>query len=387
MGDAVESGSRKVHGGGEAPSGAPAVPGVLHVISGNSQAGAERHVLLLARAQMEMGMRVVIAYRHGGWLSGELQRLDLPAVPLGMRGTLDFATILALRRIAGRERLPIIHGHLARGMSYAASAARWRNLRSVGTDHMSRPATAMPRLDAAITVSEDGRTRALAAGLRPERVTSILNGVDQAPLGNSSGRGLALRGSLGISPEVPVVGVLARVTPVKGHDVLLNAVSGMTGTLPRLVFAGPEDPRWRTHLDNVAQEVGVSEYVRFLGSISDVGAFLAACDVVVAPSRMEACGMSVAEAMCAGRPVIASAVGGMPELIQHGVTGLLVPGEDPEALAQALEALLIDPQRRCTIGRAAAADAASRFTVDAMVRSTLEVYVAALGAPRISDQK
>jgi glycosyltransferase involved in cell wall biosynthesis len=356
-------------------------PSVLHIISGNSLAGAERHVILLARQQAAEGRRVHVAFPRGGWLADELDRTGLPHSPLSLRGTMDAASLARLVALTRREHLDLAHGHLARGMFYALATARCTGAACIGTDHMAHPNWVMPYMDHVIELSQDGSAKAAAAGCRAERMSVVPNGIDDSNLPADPGAASAQRETWGVATGAMVVGLLGRISWVKGHDLLLRAVSEMPERArPWLAFAGAEEPAWGARVREEARRLRLSARVLFLGPQNDTGLFLACCDIVVAPSRKEACPMAVMEAMAAGRPVVAAAVGGIPDMVEDGRTGLLVPPGSPSALRDALGLLLKDMTLRRKLGEAARLDAAARFTARAMVAGTNAVYSAIVAA-------
>jgi glycosyltransferase involved in cell wall biosynthesis len=178
-----------------------------------------------------------------------------------------------------------------------------------------------------------------------------------------------------------VVAIVASLHERKGHAVLLDALALLAarGVEPLCLAAGtgPEGDA----LQDRARSLGITGSVRWLGQVADVRPVLAAADVVVMPSLAEGLGVAAIEAMAAGRPVVASAVGGLPELITDDVQGLLVPPRDAGALATALERCLADPALRARLGAAGESRAAA-FSTAAMARGTVSVYERALASRR-----
>ncbi|HEY3267058.1 MAG TPA: glycosyltransferase family 4 protein [Armatimonadota bacterium] len=352
---------------------------VVHVVSGNSLAGVERHVLLLARSQMAHGMGVHVAFRRGGWFAQALRESGIPHTPLPMRGTLDPITLAQLVRLAFRERADVVHGHLSRGMVYALATARLTGLPSVGTDHMGAAHWTMPYLDRLI-VPTAGFLRQAPYPLAESQVAMAPNGVDLEALQEDAWRAAEERRSWNIPAEALVVGVLGRLSPVKGHDLLLRAVATMSDReRPYLVFAGPEEAEWGRRLRQLATTLGLDAATRFLGPRQNVGAVLAAFDVVAMPSLMEMCPLALLEAMSLGCPVVACEVGGIPDIVDDGRTGLLTPSQDPAALADALHLLLSNRPLRLRLGAAASKEAANRFTAKAMAHAIERIYREAIG--------
>ena len=170
--------------------------------------------------------------------------------------------------------------------------------------------------------------------------------------------------------EGPVVGYVGRLSPEKGVDVLLRAVSALPGVTVVLVGDGPD----RRRLERLGRELGIAPRMIMSGWQADARPWLPGIDVLALPSRLEGLGMAAVEAMLAQRPVVASRVGGTPEVVADGETGLLVPPEDHDALAGALDSLLGDSSRRERMGMLGRKVALERFGVERMLRSYEAVY-------------
>ncbi|MFP4560976.1 MAG: TIGR03088 family PEP-CTERM/XrtA system glycosyltransferase [Thiohalorhabdus sp.] len=221
-----------------------------------------------------------------------------------------------------------------------------------------------------------------AIGVRPERMTRICNGVDVERFRPGTGGG-ALRGRAGFPAAAPVIGWVGRMEGEKDPLALVRAfirVAGAEGakeTAPRLALIG--DGSLRCKAREELEEAGLAHRVWLPGERADVAELLPDLDLFVLPSLAEGISNTVLEAMACGLPVVATRVGGNPELIADGETGLLVPPGDPRALGEALAAALADPDRRAAMGRAARGRVEERYSIDAMVAAYLEVYRRLLG--------
>jgi glycosyltransferase involved in cell wall biosynthesis len=205
------------------------------------------------------------------------------------------------------------------------------------------------------------------------RVTVVRSAVDPLALTPIDSRE-ATRAKLGAAADRPVLLVSAALVRRKGVDVLLQALAvlGERGIRPLLWIAG--DGAERHALEVQAVEAGLAAQVRFLGRRSDVADLLAACDVFVLPSRREGLGVAALEAMAAGRPVVASAVGGLQDVVVDGRTGLLVRPEDAAALAEAIARLMQDEELRRRLGSAGPQRVREGFLAEQMVSSYVELY-------------
>ncbi len=231
-----------------------------------------------------------------------------------------------------------------------------------------------------IAISEAVATQ--FAGL-PVEVTVIPNGI---PLEDfTPGPAPAhLRSKLGLTEGDQVLVVVGRLTPWKGHMTLLEAVSMLAESWPRLklVVVGEVafwEPEYEQELKQRAVELGLAERVAWAGFRSDVPDLLRLCDIFVLPSVNEPFGRAIIEAMAVGRPVVATSSGGVPEIVVDGETGLLVPPKDARSLAQAIEALLADPQRAAQMGQRGQARAQQSFSADRVAQHVQEFYERILG--------
>jgi glycosyltransferase involved in cell wall biosynthesis len=161
-----------------------------------------------------------------------------------------------------------------------------------------------------------------------------------------------LRAELGLAPDALTVGIVARLVPIKAHEVFLEAAGRLRRRLPRVTFVVVGDGERRTELEGEARRQGLQGHIHFLGWRQDLERIYADLDVVALTSRNEGSPVSLIEAMAAGRPVVATRVGGVPDLIEDGLTGALVGTGDAGALADAIGTLLADPDRRGAMGTA-----------------------------------
>jgi L-malate glycosyltransferase len=208
-------------------------------------------------------------------------------------------------------------------------------------------------------------------GMAPSRVRAIYNGIDFPRLRPKSAAGL--RRQLGIPQDATIISAVGQLVEMKGQDLLIRALGRLDrGRDIRLLIAG--DGPERIKLQRLAQALGVQEWVRFLGHCHDVGAAYAASDIFAHSSRAEGFGLVLAEAGYFGLPVVATTVGGIPEVVEDGVTGLLVPPDDPPALAAALSRLIDDREYRQRLGRAGKLRVEEMFGVERMVADFQQAY-------------
>ena len=226
------------------------------------------------------------------------------------------------------------------------------------------------RADAFICVSSEDRRRMIEIErIDPEKIVFVPNAT---PVGSSTG--LDLRAELGFGADDPVIGTVCVLRPQKALDVLLRAAALVRGEFPQLqvVIAGDGDERER--LERLVAELSLDHAVWFLGHRDDVPDVLAALDLAVSSSDYEGTPLAVMEFMAAGLPVVATRVGGVPDLIEDGTHGLLVPRRDPQRLAEAIADLLRDPDRARTIAAEGQRRQREEFDIDVTVRKIEALY-------------
>jgi glycosyltransferase involved in cell wall biosynthesis len=288
-------------------------------------------------------------------------------------------------RLAGfmrRLRPDVVNPHLFRSTAVAAPLARWHGARVVETYHGREgwrrgflPDRVVGRLvHRVIAVSEAARAFLVhGKGYPAARVTVVPNGRDLSVFRPGSAREAA-RKELGLDGAVPLVGVVGRLEPQKGHAYLLDAWPAVIHEFPdaRLLLVG--DGALRGALHARARAVGAGDSVIFAGFRADVPRMLDAVDIVCLPSLYEGMPLTAIEAAAMARPVVATAVDGTPEVVREGRTGRLVPPADAPALARALLDLLRDPEGARRMGQAARDWALLRFDLDRQVAATARVY-------------
>jgi glycosyltransferase involved in cell wall biosynthesis len=349
--------------------------------------GGEESLLGLA-ARLDRGrLRLVASVTAEGEIGTRLRALGVPVhvvrLPPVRPWTLVVAALalIRLRRLLRREQVALVHSHGSRGTLYAGLATRGLAVPLVWHVRVADPDPRLDRLLARLAGAIVVNSKATAARLgriagAAGKVIVVPNGVDPArfapgPADPELGR------ALGLAPAVPVVGYFGRLERGKGVDVLMDAAARLHDKLPATAFLFVGDGPLRETLSVRAAAVGVPAC--FAGYRDDVAALLRLCAVVVLPSRQEAFGRILIEAMASGVPVVATAVGGIPEVCTDGVTGLLVPPEDPDALAVAIALTLTDQAATGARVAAAAADVRGRFDLAAHAVRVQAVYARMLG--------
>ena len=296
--------------------------------------------------------------------------IRLRALGREIRGVRDLGALLELIGIIRRVRPDIVHTHTAKAGTLGRLAAWWCGVPAiVHTYHghvfkgyfsstRSRAFVAIERwlarrTDRLVAVSDVVRNELLELGIGVTAQYAVVPlGLELDRFVNAERSRGQLRAELGIPADVPLVGIVARLVPIKAHEVFLRAAAILAAREAGARFLIVGDGERRAELEALSTNLGLDRSVEFLGWRSDLDRVYADLDLVVLCSRNEGLPVALIEAQAAGRPVVATGVGGVPDLVVSGDTGLLVPPDDPDALARAIQSLLDDVEMRDRLGRA-----------------------------------
>jgi glycosyltransferase involved in cell wall biosynthesis len=344
--------------------------------------GTERQMIELVRRldQARFSVHVACFHREGAWLPRVLERAaSVVEFPIHGFARPDAGwQLLSFARWCRRERIAVVqtcdlyaNTFGLPGAALAGVPVRIGSRRELNPDKTRwqiRGQRAAYRLATKVVANSAAAGRMLRQeGLAPESIAVIPNGVDlEAYTGRAP------------SPQVRRIITVANLRPEKEHETLIASAAELVRAWPNLRFqivgGGPRERELR----DLAAARGLTEHVEFLGHREDVPSLLASADAFVLPSRSEAFPNSVIEAMAAALPVVASSVGGLLDLIDHGRTGLLVPPSDAEALTTALRFLIDNPTQSAAIGQAARAEIRQRYSFERMVSAFENLYASSL---------
>ena len=315
-------------------------------------------------------------------LDRELEEAGIGVLALGRRSTLD---LLAWRPLVSllRDGVDVVHTHMFGSNVWGTVLGRLSGVPVVVAHEHTWSFQGRPLrrfldrelvarwADVFVAVSgEDRRKMIEVEGVDPAKIRLIPNGIPSP----ANGAGADVRAELGIEPGAPVLGVVCELRAQKALEVLFEAAALLLAEFPTLKVLVAGDGPERARLEEGARRLGVADTVLFLGIRRDVPAVLAAVDVAVLSSDYEGSPLSVMEYMAAAKPVVSTRVGGVPELVQEDVHGLLVEPRDPEALAEAVARLLRDPALAKRLGAEGRKRQQREFSLEAMVGRIEDLY-------------
>ena len=368
---------------------------LLWLVDSLGAGGAEALVVTFAQGIDRTQHQLFVACLSGadGVNAQRLHDEGVPVTDLRARNLRDAGAFRRLLALIREQRIELIHAHLTYSAIWSAIASRLTGVPAIASLHVSPDATrtlentARHRIAtslrdrllrailnrwsrAVVMVSAALRDDYLARGLEPGKVRVVHNGIEldrfRRPRTEARSR---LEREFAIPHGAPIVATVAVLRPRKGIEVLLAAVRDVRRAYFVIIGDGPKREEW----SSLATSLGVADRIRWAGFRTDVDALLAGCDLFVHPSLDDAFPTVLLEAMAAGLPIVASRVGGIPEIVTAGVTGELVPPGDPLALARAIDAVLGNEDTLRLMRDAAQADA-PRFSTSAWIDRLAAVY-------------
>jgi glycosyltransferase involved in cell wall biosynthesis len=348
---------------------------VLQYITPSQIGGAEIHVMALSEKLRERGHDVTIVCPRGRPLAVELLARGLPLKTPRSTGKFDPLMLMRIARALRRDRIQVIHTHLSTASLIGSLAARAAGVPSVATVHGLNTRTCYNYAHAIIAVSNAVKQHLAAQGMPPDRITVVHNGVDLRAFSGPD-QSESVRREWGLPEGAPVLVTVGRLAPNKGHRDLIEALEILVRNKRwqelRLLVVGTG--ALLPHLQQEARLRGMEERTLFVGFQRNVLPFLQVADIFVLPSIQEGLSLSALEAMALGKPVVACRVGGAPEVVVDGETGLLVVPAQPVELARAMARLLSDPERAREMGRAGQRRVREAFDLEQMVSKIEEIY-------------
>ena len=373
---------------------------VLHLRSSTSLGGAEKQILRVAKPLRREGfeLALLVLYRRKGSmpplhpLVAEARRQRLVAEQVEDDRRLSFSVIGHIARKLKEGQFSLLQTHEYRGDILGGIAARLAGVKSIATVRGYTDRTLALRLykvldllalrffTKVVTVSEHLCGQVLSAGLPEQKVVTIYNAIGaEAFAAKATLAGPGLREHLGIGNQQRIVTIVGRLSVEKGHRYFLEGAKRVLNCLPETRFLIVGDGPLRKELGRLTSSLGVDGAISFLGYQREVAALMSISDVLVLSSLREGLPNVLIEAMALAKPIVATRVGGVPEIVRDGETGILVPPKDPERLAESLLYLLRNPGEGKRLGERGKAVVVQEFNVETMAHKIAEVYREVLG--------
>lgn len=355
---------------------------VLHVLTDTNIGGAGRYLFNLLSFQDKDRFQIMVACPGGGELERQLRCRGIRVFTLdGGESSTNLGHIQKLRHIISREKIDIVHTHaslagrIAGKLSGCKVVMTRHGLSNSNNGPVKRFITkVISRLstDRIIAISRAVKINLIDSGVPANMITTIYNGIDLSKFENVKG---TLREELSLAPDIPIVGIVARLVPEKGYEYAINAFYQVLKVFPSALLVIIGEGPLRESLKEMCVRLGIENNVVFMGYRQDVENLVADFDVFVLPSVSEGLGLALLEAMALGKPAVATEIGGIPEVIKHGVNGILVPAGNDKYLAEGIIKVLSDKNQAKMLGREAQKTVFQKFSSKTMIENTEEVYL------------
>ncbi|TCS73717.1 glycosyltransferase involved in cell wall biosynthesis [Effusibacillus lacus] len=366
---------------------------VLYMIGGGEFGGAEQHLLGLVKSLDPAEWAPHVAVFYNGEFANRLRELKIPVTLIAPRTIKALAGLVPVRKIIREMKPDILHTHGVRSnlLGRLANQLEGHPAASITTIHsilsLDYPVrwkrilfgilekSTWPLVDHFILVSRSMKESLMKEGL-PEKKASVIHNAIELPKQPPARPEVSLiREELGLSQDAVLVGTVARLHKVKGHTYLIQAILKLKEKYPNVHYVWVGGGEMYTELKEEVQRAGLADVIHFLGARKDVPELLPQFDLFVLPSVMEGFGLAALEAQMSGIPVIATAVGGLLEVIEDGRDGLLVSPQDPDALAKAMDRVLSSPDQFRLMARTGQEKVFQYGSLERLIQETTDVYI------------
>jgi glycosyltransferase involved in cell wall biosynthesis len=357
---------------------------ILHIETGRHLFGGALQVCYLLQGLFEAGIKNTLVCPAGSEIARCASAYG-KTYEISIRGDLDPRFPLKLIRVIRHVKPDLVHVHSRRGADVwgglAALLNRTRALITRRVDNPEAPWMARTKYGLyirIIAISEAIRKVLVSETIQPDKVVCVPSGIDPSPYQGACNRQW-FHETFDLTPANRTVGLVAQLIPRKGHRFLLEAVPTILAHSPETRFLFFGQGPLRADLERLCKEKPLTHSVRFAGFRKDMKRILPCLDLVVHPATMEGLGVSLLEAASSGRAIVATRAGGIPEVVHHGINGLLVEPGNAAKLAEAISNLLGDSALRAQMGAAGRRIVGDHFSVAAMIKGNIAVYNEVLG--------
>jgi glycosyltransferase involved in cell wall biosynthesis len=355
---------------------------VLHTEASLGFGGQERRTLRELEGLDPTRFRGVLLCQPGSKLGRITEERKIPTIWLKMRSAYDPVAFFQILRLLKREHIDIIHAHSSRDAWLAGAAGKLLGIKVFRTRHLLTPIGGpyvYRRLtDRVLTVSEGVRQYLISAGVPTGQIIAVPTGIDLKRFDPARTDLVDMRARFNIPRHAFVIGIIAVLRKAKGHRFLLQGIKRLASEFPQIKLliagTGPQEQ----NISRLIQELGLENHVMMLGHQDDIPSLLKALDVFVLPAQEEALGTALVEATAMGVPVIATRIGGIPEVV--GEAGLLFESEDVEDLVNHLRTLIRSPALAARMRTQGMERARALYDENLMVRRIEKLYLETVGA-------
>jgi glycosyltransferase involved in cell wall biosynthesis len=354
---------------------------VIHVLTDTNIGGAGRYLFNLISGWSHSRYELIVVCPGGGELERQLRKMGVNLYTVnGGESSFKVEHVKTLCEIISKQKADIVHTHASlsgriagkllgskvvitrHGISRVNKGLIGRNM----TRFISRVLT-----DKMIAISRAVKINLIETGVPAHMIQIIYNGIDLSKFESANP---ILRVQFNIPQSIPVLGMVARLVPEKGCDVALKAMQAVLKEIPEALMVIIGDGPLKQHLEDLCSELNIQDSVVFLGYQEHVENLVADFDVFLMPSITEGLGLALLEAMSLSKPVIASETGGIPEVVKNGISGILVPPGDENALTQATVSVINSEEYARDLGRAAKDTVFRKFSSKHMADKTMDIY-------------
>ncbi len=350
---------------------------ILHIDTEKTWRGGEQQLLYLLIGLKEEGHEPTVICQPGSPLEDEARKAGINSLPVKMRSEVDLVAAWNIAKAIRSGDYDLVHTHTSHAHSIGLMGkliARKGQLvvhRRVDFPVMGRFKYNFFNINY-IAISDAIKNILIRAGISDAKIKLVKSCIDIKKLDNAEIKDV--RSELGIGNDAIVIGNVAHMADHKGQIYLVRAAAIVKERYPDVRFVIVGDGELRSELESAARELELKESMIFTGFRMDVPSFLATFDIFAFPSHMEGLGTSVLDAMAFSKPVVSTMAGGIPEVVSNGINGILVPPKDPEAFANALIKMIESKDLRESFGRAGRRIVESHFSIDKVVKGTLDFY-------------
>ena len=363
---------------------------VLHLTSGRGFYGIDRVIMTLARYidRQAFETRIVNLGKNRTPDSSIVSFADaagIDATILLCRKRFDWATVKELKDLIQRDGIDLLHCHESKSRLYGVTVSKLTGVPVIGTQHGMSPHNLTSRIAnivdigclrfcrKVVTVARPDSKAMACAFIPSSLIECIVNGIDVAAF-TAPKKDATVKQSLGIPAMMPVIGAVGRLESDKGCELLIGAAKIITETGQNAAYLIVGDGSERPNLQSMARRLGISDRIFFAGFREDVRPFVSIMDIFALPSRTEGTPMALLEAMIMGKPVVATQVGGVPDIISTGVNGIVLRERNARQLAEALLALLADDTLASRLAEQGRKRVESEYSATQMARRYEAVY-------------